>query len=99
MMVGDPCPMYKRFHTILDLPRTLLCPAYTTIIIVVPVRSQTLRSIVQWFSRRVTTCCNLKAHSCEAEALVCPTHLFSCYRLRTRISRSVRFWVIARDIM
>ena len=29
MMVGDPCPMHKRFHTILGLPRTLFCPAYT----------------------------------------------------------------------
>ena len=28
-MVGDPCPMHKRFHTILGSPRTLFCPAYT----------------------------------------------------------------------
>ena len=28
-MVGDPCPMHKHFHTILGLPRTLFCPAYT----------------------------------------------------------------------
>ena len=30
MMVGDPCPMHKHFHTILGLQaRTLFCPAYT----------------------------------------------------------------------
>ena len=28
--MGDPCPMHKYFHTILGLPRTRFCPAYTT---------------------------------------------------------------------
>ena len=28
-MVGDPGPMHKHFHTILGLPRTRFCPAYT----------------------------------------------------------------------
>ena len=60
MMVGDPCPMHKHFHTILGLMdaqdpllsyvhhgRNRLPRLLTVIIIIIQVSNQTLHSIVQ----------------------------------------------------